>query len=1660
MAQTIKLKRSATSGAIPTTSNLALGEVAINTYDGKMYIKKDVGGTETVVEVGSGSTVYQYTDAGMVEYEYTATTNQTTFSGSDNNSATLVYETGSILVFLNGVLQDDGTDYTATNGTSVVFTSALASSDEVRIISVTSAQTLHNPTKLDTITTVNNQAAYTMQVNSNNYTPSNENALIVSINGITQEPGDSFTVSGSTITFSPALVTGDVVDYIIDFGRSFAIPDLTGDFTVDSPTFHVDSTNDAVGIGTITPGEALEVVGNIELSGEVIGDLRGPVVFKAQAGENLAKSDVVYISGISGNTTVVSKADADDAAKMPAFGVVSAAATSGNPVTIFTYGILTELDTSSYSEGDELFVSTTVGTLTNSAPTGESSKIQKIAKVTRSNATSGSIFITGAGRSNATPNLDDGDIFIGNASNQAVTAALDTSIVPENGNLYHTTERVQDVTGGQFVTNGTHTGISFAYDDANDGAIDATVSLASFDTDDLSEGSTNLYYTDARVDSRLASGSVGNIVTTGYIAGPSTFTIDPAAVGDNTGTLVVAGNLQVDGTTTTINSTTMTVDDLNITLASGAANAAAANGAGITVDGASATLTYNSTPDAWSFNKNLGIGTASPSYALHVYETPGNGAYSDTTNMVATSLFHSTEATTGSYTAIQLAANNGNSALGWWNIGTVSTSTNYDNHLVFQTRTGASTYAERMRIDSSGNVGIGTASPAVEVEVASAAPQLRLTDTDGGYCEVTNVSGNLLLQADKGNSQSSSYMRFDVDGTECMRIDDSGLVGIGENSPDSLLHLKDPTGIASIITLERNDTAIATGNGIGQIRFQHQDSGNEGLCAILRVEAGDSSGTGEFVFQSGLAGTLTEKMRIDSGGNVGIGETDPDTPLHITSTSSNQITLQADSTTIGPNIVFANNDGNLARIASAETNTLRFEVGPSNTEAMRIDSSGNVGIGSPATSGINAPLDVDKAPVFNNVVANFGEFVALSGYQRGVVNINGRVNGTDYDAGLSFVRRNAGNSNWLNSIIAQDDGGHLYFGTGGSANSASTERMRIAASGNVGIGTNSPQATIQVKNTSDNATLSSVSSSLTLNHQSGTYTNNNYYNVLGFSKANSNGTTLGASIAPVMDGIGQTSALTFGVANGGGSVAEAMRIDSGGNVGIGETNPSEKLDVSGNVKLTGQFFQSMPADFWSQGTTFIEINGMGNLTHQGSYETCLTSNGYRDNNNQWKSYAINNYTGAAQIKLNPQGHISFHTDSNKADGSSTTPTERMRIDSSGNVGIGTTSTSGVQGLLHIHSSSDDNGDGDGQVNFGDESTVIISTNATSAGSQGYYGSLFFGGQDVSSATQQVWKLAGISAYSSADLATTGSADLLFYTTNSASTPSERMRITSSGNLLVGKDVANSSVAGVQLLPEGDVGVTRDGSHALLLNRLTSDGDIALFRKDGTTVGSISAHGGAINIGNGITSLKFLPALNTIHPNGNGSGSDGLTTLGWSNNRFKDLYLSGGAYLGGTGSANHLDDYEEGTFNITLTDSNSGSDTLQMKYVKIGRVVTIEGPFRGSEGSTASTFFQLSGTADSNLTLSCSLPFTPRDSGCCISPIHRNMERRSDGLNPDQGYALPVLAWAAGNATCYLTDTQTEKAYDGATGTGGGNTWRKADTRTNVVLQFNAVYMTT
>ena len=312
---------------------------------------------------------------------------------------------------------------------------------------------------------------------------------------------------------------------------------------------------------------------------KVTSNLVGSVHFTAKNDEGtaLAKGDVVYIKGISGNTPTVAKADADDATKMPAFGVVYSGANNGANVTITTLSVLEGLDTQTpgWSEGDTLYVATVAGELTNTKPTGESSLIQNIGQVTRVDNSAGSIKILGAGRTAATPNLDQNRIFIGNASNQAITMSLDSAV---------DSDHVQSKIKQSFIdTFDTHDSAAVTGQINSKFANDAT------------------FFKDLTVDSDLT--------VNGVIKGPSTFIIDPALHGDSSGTLVILGNLQVDGVQTIIQSNTVSITDKNIVLADSATNATEANGAGITVNGASASITYVAVGDKWEFNKPLFHGT-------------------------------------------------------------------------------------------------------------------------------------------------------------------------------------------------------------------------------------------------------------------------------------------------------------------------------------------------------------------------------------------------------------------------------------------------------------------------------------------------------------------------------------------------------------------------------------------------------------------------------------------------------------------------------------------------------------------------------------------------------------------------------------------------------------------------------------------------------------------------------------------------------------------------------------------------------------------------------------------------------------------------------------------------------------------------------------------
>ena len=175
-----------------------------------------------------------------------------------------------------------------------------------------------------------------------------------------------------------------------------------------------------------------DFTGNITTTGTItstdfIGPLNGPVQFTAKntSGGTITMGQAIAIIGISGNTPTVTLADAD-ATTMPAFGLAATTGTNNLDIEITTFGSLhgVKTDYTGWVVGQPLYISTTPGVLTNVAPAGEAAKIQNIGTVERVHSSNGTIKVGGAGRSNATPNLNNGNVFIGNASNKSASRAL------------------------------------------------------------------------------------------------------------------------------------------------------------------------------------------------------------------------------------------------------------------------------------------------------------------------------------------------------------------------------------------------------------------------------------------------------------------------------------------------------------------------------------------------------------------------------------------------------------------------------------------------------------------------------------------------------------------------------------------------------------------------------------------------------------------------------------------------------------------------------------------------------------------------------------------------------------------------------------------------------------------------------------------------------------------------------------------------------------------------------------------------------------------------------------------------------------------------------------------------------------------------------------
>jgi hypothetical protein len=418
----------------------------------------------------------------------------------------------------------------------------------------------------------------------------------------------------------------------------------------------------------------------------------------------------------------------------------------------------------------------------------------------------------------------------------------------------------------------------------------------------------------------------------------------------------------------------------------------------------------------------------------------------------------------------------------------------------------------------------------------------------------------------------------------------------------------------------------------------------------------------------------------------------------------------------------------------------------------------------------------------------------------------------------------------------------------------------VQSSGNVGIGTTSPSSALEVADSGVELKITDT--------RSQSFTVGDKIASLGFYSNDTSGSSGGANTLPrgaidVITGniYGSTHDMVFRTRKDEtADASEKLRITSTGNVGIGTTSPARKLTVQGGSS------DNLPVRV---------VGGSGTTKSHMEFQDASTTADYK-------------------VTLGSVGDgMSF-----QAGGS-----ERMRIDSSGNVGIGTTSPDKA---LTISASDSQvrlyDADGTNQfASFQSDNgiTKITSRNNTSHGK------------------------------------------IAFQTYNGTAV-TERMRIDSSGNLLVGKTATTFGTAGSVSYATGLLTATVDGNACVQLNRLTSDGVIQTFGKDGTTVGSIGTKGGDLYLNTGTTGIKFRDADNCVEPVTNdGSGRDAAIDLGRSSTRFKDLYLSGGVHLGGTTAANKLDDYEEGTWTPTLYGSTSGSVAFTVsgnKYTKVGNLV--------------------------------------------------------------------------------------------------------------------------
>ena len=586
-----------------------------------------------------------------------------------------------------------------------------------------------------------------------------------------------------------------------------------------------------------------------------------------------------------------------------------------------------------------------------------------------------------------------------------------------------------------------------------------------------------------------------------FTSGDALFTLALASSIDGaktfTNNVVIQGDLDVQGTTTTIDTTNLDVKDKNITLNYGTGDTSAnANGAGITIQdavsaGNDATLTWNTSNDSFNFSHDVNVTGGLTTNEKIIVNQPSSNTVNELLILEANDIYSDVIQTdTGG--SVRLRTNSGAYRIYTGGAATSQTASGATQALILDssqnatfagtinsgaiTADGLTVDTTTLVVDSTNNrVGIGTSSPSQLLEISGAdAPSIRLNDTTyNQYAEISTANaGSLILKADVGNGGTgSTYIGFEVDGaSEKMRISPSVVdVNVFLDLNDNYI-----TGVNSY--RNSNDTEIIDSNNTSYTILKSYAGAN-------RLWLGESAtylNNTNYYFRDASSNNLLTlntnglNIRTAAGGLLIEGTeviTGSRNLTNIGTISSGQ--LNVNSSTTNTTAVFESTDDKaFIRIKDDDTDT------------YLISKDGNFSIGDSSTDYDNFKVDISSG----NTVASGGTHTfGSSSNTATTVNITAtntagapaeatKLVFNGYEArsqGLHFTDSSVSGERWFAGIPysgAFDSFQIGYDQTGDQAEYAANSVFRITDGGyaGIGIGNSAPSHPLHVKHATTN----------------------------------------------------------------------------------------------------------------------------------------------------------------------------------------------------------------------------------------------------------------------------------------------------------------------------------------------------------------------------------------------------------------------------------------------------------------------------------------------------------------------------------------------------------------------------------------------------------------